>query len=188
MICKCYTLIVDIYFTAAEGDSVRLEAGTHRYPFRFSLPSNVPSSYEGEYGYVRYTAEAKMDRPWKFDHVTCSAFTVISLVDLNLEQPEFRVNYHVYMMQCCTGFVETAGCLEIKKVKISMPGKSWKSPGILKEWSFWFKYRSLEKKFIVIHCVHFVTIGIAFGLVYCNAVTSKTDLVCALFDLMQPCL
>ena len=46
--------------------------------------------------------------------------------------------------------------------------------------TFWFSYRSLEKKFIVIHCVHFVTTGIAFGFVYCNAVTSKTDFVCAL--------
>ena len=34
--------------------------------------------------------------------------------------------------------------------------------------------------------MHFVTTGIAFGLVYCNVVTSKTDLVCALFGLMQP--
>jgi len=32
------------------------------------------------------------------------------------------------------------------------------------------------------------TTHIAFGLVYCDAFTLKTDLVCALFDLMQPCL
>ena len=37
--------------------------------------------------------------------------------------------------------------------------------------------RSLQKKFIVIHCVHFVTTCIAFGLVHCNAVASKTDFV-----------
>jgi len=30
------------------------------------------------------------------------------------------------------------------------------------------------------------TTGTAFGLVYCNAVTPITDLVCAFFDLMQP--
>ena len=41
---------------------------------------------------MRYTAEAKMVRPLKSDHVTRSAFTVISLVDLNLEPAEFRVN------------------------------------------------------------------------------------------------
>jgi len=79
------------FLCAASGESYRIAAGTHQYPFQFSLPSGVPSSFEGEVGYVRYTAEAKMERPWKFDHVTRSAFTVISLVDLNLEPPQFTV-------------------------------------------------------------------------------------------------
>ena len=74
-----------------------MEAGSHRYPFTFTLPPTAPSSFESaardpNVGYVRYTAEATMDRPWKFNHVTRSAFTVISIVDLNMEPPEFRVN------------------------------------------------------------------------------------------------
>ena len=85
--------------TTASGEKVRLEAGTHRYPFTFSIPPQAPSSYEGELGHVRYTAETKMVRPWKFNQVTRSAFTVVSLVDLNLEPAEFRVN----------AFVSTAG-------------------------------------------------------------------------------
>ena len=84
--------------TAAGGERIRLEAGSHRYPFTFSLPPNVPSSFEGEHGYVRYTAEATMERPWKFNHVTRCAFTVISLVDLNLEPMELRVNPCIYTM------------------------------------------------------------------------------------------
>jgi len=86
---------MDICFTAAEGDSIRLAAGTHRYPFTFSLPPNVPSSFEGEYGYVHYTAESTIKRPSKTNHVTRSAFTVIGLVDLNLEPLEFRVSCRV---------------------------------------------------------------------------------------------
>ena len=82
---------VDISVTTAGGESARLEAGSHRYPFMFMLPPTVPSSFEGEVGYVRYTAEATMERPWKFNHVSRSAFTVISLVDLNMEPPEFKV-------------------------------------------------------------------------------------------------
>ena len=101
-----------------------------------------------------------------------------------------------------SGFVQTLESPEIKTLRfpvLESPGKghrSWKTQEkswnskvvVLEIFTFWFKYRCLEKKFIVIHCVHFVTTVIAFGLVYCNAVTSKTDLVCALFDLMQPCL
>jgi len=88
----------------AEAESIRLEAGTHRYPFTFTIPPSAPSSFEGEYGYVRYTAEAMMDRPWKFNHVTRSAFTVISLVDLNLQPNEYKVSS--YWIHCCTVVIE----------------------------------------------------------------------------------
>ena len=72
--------------TAAGGENVSLEAGTHRYPFMFFLPPTVPSSFEGEVGHVRYTVEATMERPrWRSNRVTRSAFTVISVVDLNLQ-------------------------------------------------------------------------------------------------------
>jgi len=77
--------------SAAGGESSQLDAGTHRYPFTFSLPPTVPSSFEGFSGSVRYTAEATMERPGKFDRNTRSAFTVISGVDLNLEPQEFKV-------------------------------------------------------------------------------------------------
>ena len=76
----------------ANDQTVRLEAGSHRYPFTFSIPPEAPSSFEPERtGHVRYTAEATMVRPWKFNHVTRSAFTVIHVLDLNQEINEFRV-------------------------------------------------------------------------------------------------
>jgi len=64
-------------------------------------------------------------------------------------------------------------------------GKPWKSPGILKLWSW--KFYFLVQVSLTREEIHCNTLC-AFGLVYCNAVTSKTDLVCELFDLMQPCL
>jgi len=49
---------------------------------------------------------------------------------------------------------------------------------------------SSNSKVVVLGSLEYIdtTTRIAFGLVYCNAVTPKTDLVYALFDLMQPCL
>ena len=85
--------------TAAGGENVSLEAGTHRYPFMFFLPPTVPSSFEGEVGHVRYTVEATMERPrWRSNRVTRSAFTVISVVDLNLQPLEFRVIAFVWSL------------------------------------------------------------------------------------------
>jgi len=77
-----------------------MEAGTHKYPFSFTLPPTVPPSFEGVHGYVRYTAKATMERPWKFNHDTHSAFTVIGLLDLNLEHPQFRVTSLICVKGC----------------------------------------------------------------------------------------
>lgn len=67
------------------GDNSILPAGSYSYPFQFKLPTNLPSSFEGVIGYVRYTMTAVIDKPWKFDHTTKAPFTVLSILDLNLE-------------------------------------------------------------------------------------------------------
>ena len=69
--------------------------GTHMHEFSFQLPQTLPSSFEGAHGYVRYWAKATMDRPWKFDHDTKTAFTVISHLDLNDYADQLRVNITV---------------------------------------------------------------------------------------------
>lgn len=67
-------------------------AGSHNHPFTFQLPRTLPSSFEGAHGYVRYWAKACMDRPWKFNHDTKSAFTVICPLDLNANAQALRVS------------------------------------------------------------------------------------------------
>ena len=64
--------------------------GTHEYPFAVTLPLVLPSSFEGELGYIRYTAKGVIDRPWRFDHEVKSAFTVIKPLDLNVN-PHLKV-------------------------------------------------------------------------------------------------
>lgn len=68
---------------AKSGPEIKLEAGEHSYPFSCVLPPTLPSSFEGEFGHVRYTIKVTLDRPWKFDQDTKMAFTVISPLDLN---------------------------------------------------------------------------------------------------------
>ena len=40
---------------------------------------------------VRYMCRATIDKPWKFDHETKAAFTVISHLDLNDEPTQLKV-------------------------------------------------------------------------------------------------
>lgn len=73
------------------GPEIELPPAQLAYPFNIQLPMNLPSSFEHEYGYVRYTIKAIFDRPWKFDHEVKSAFTVLSAFDLN-RRPEASVS------------------------------------------------------------------------------------------------
>uniref|UniRef100_A0A0L8H2D9 Arrestin C-terminal-like domain-containing protein n=1 Tax=Octopus bimaculoides TaxID=37653 RepID=A0A0L8H2D9_OCTBM len=78
-----YTVILYGSGPVMGANQVILNGGEHHYPFEFMLPYNIPSSYEGGTGYVRYYVKAIMDKPWKFDHKCKVPFTVITVLDLN---------------------------------------------------------------------------------------------------------
>ncbi|GFR67350.1 arrestin domain-containing protein 3 [Elysia marginata] len=63
--------------------TTKLPQGRHTFPFQFLIPPNLPSSFEGTDGQIRYMIRCKIDKPWKFDHKTKRAFTIISILDLN---------------------------------------------------------------------------------------------------------
>ncbi|KAH8399175.1 hypothetical protein KR215_003725 [Drosophila sulfurigaster] len=76
---------IQYYLLGGKNSSeTELPPGTHTYPFTCALPPTLPSSFEGEFGHVRYTIKVTLDRPWKFDQDMKMAFTVIAPVDLNL--------------------------------------------------------------------------------------------------------
>lgn len=75
---------------------VELAQGEYSYPFQCQLPPTLPSSFEGEFGHIRYTVKAVMDRPWKFDSDAKAAFTVVAPLDLNtVPQAKVRSHEHV---------------------------------------------------------------------------------------------
>ncbi|KYQ55050.1 Arrestin domain-containing protein 3 [Trachymyrmex zeteki] len=70
---------------SASGGEIEIQSGEHKFPFTCTLPTNLPSSFESDFGHVRYTVKATLDRPWKFDQDVKSPFTVITPLDLNQE-------------------------------------------------------------------------------------------------------
>ena len=63
-----------------------LPNGHYIYPFTFTLPPNLPSSFESDShvrGHIRYYLKATIDKPWKFDHDVKIPFTVNELIDPN---------------------------------------------------------------------------------------------------------
>lgn len=95
-----------------ETDStIELKKGKHKYPFEFTLPEGLPSSFEGGTGHVRYQVSATIDKPWKFDHNTRRPFTVISILDLNrqpdaMKAPGGQGQKHLCCLCCKSGPIE----------------------------------------------------------------------------------
>ncbi|XP_053611866.1 arrestin domain-containing protein 3 [Plodia interpunctella] len=87
---------------SSSGNEIEIPAGKQVYNFTCTLPPVLPSSFEGEFGYVRYTVKVTLDRPWKFNQDTKMAFTVINALDLNLN-PSYREPIHIQMEKtfCC---------------------------------------------------------------------------------------
>ena len=77
--------LCNVTYYAVAGITEVLAAGEHSFPFSMILPNDLPSSFEGQYGYVRYTVEGTLDPLLKDDHEVKAAFTVLLLLDLNLD-------------------------------------------------------------------------------------------------------
>ncbi|CAK9825486.1 Arrestin domain-containing protein 17 [Anthophora retusa] len=87
---------------SASGGEIEIQSGEHKFPFQCVLPSNLPSSFESDFGHVRYTVKATLDRPWKFDQEVKSPFTVVSPLDLNQEpRASEKVQEEMSKTFCC---------------------------------------------------------------------------------------
>lgn len=64
------------------GDLI-IEPGTYIYTFQCLLPMGLPTSFEGPYGHIRYSAIVTLDRPRWPDQVYEQDFTVIKPLNLN---------------------------------------------------------------------------------------------------------
>lgn len=72
-------------------DRVDLAPGTYNHTFQCHLPQGLPTSVEGGYGHIRYWVEVVLNIPMWPDKEYSRTFTVIKMIDLNLD-PMMRVN------------------------------------------------------------------------------------------------
>ncbi|KAF7405734.1 hypothetical protein HZH68_005103 [Vespula germanica] len=80
---KYFSIEQSLLKRSSEDEKIELPEGQSEYYFSFQLPMNIPCSFEHKMGYIRYTAKAIVDIPWRLNWWTKSAFTVITPFDLN---------------------------------------------------------------------------------------------------------
>ncbi|CAJ0597278.1 unnamed protein product [Cylicocyclus nassatus] len=72
-----------IAWTASPGEKEVLAVGTYQFQFAFKLPAELPPSFEGIFGYIRYMVKMEIDRPWRFNKKDKKVFTVVPTFNLN---------------------------------------------------------------------------------------------------------
>ncbi|XP_043096230.1 arrestin domain-containing protein 3-like [Puntigrus tetrazona] len=84
-----------------------IRPGSHVFPFTFQLPQqNMPPSFKGFHGWVKYVLTVKLSRPWKSTSSTCT--------ELNFVQRNDGTNDHLLQPQSGT---------QDKKMKLFGSGK-----------------------------------------------------------------
>jgi len=80
------------------GEIFQIACGEHQYPFSFVLPTEIPPSYEGRHGVVRYTLKAVLVNTSSIGsrHICKKGFYVNTIVDLNIV-PNARVYNYQYL-------------------------------------------------------------------------------------------
>ncbi|KAK3085924.1 hypothetical protein FSP39_010765 [Pinctada imbricata] len=105
-----YTVLL---FSKSDTDeSAMVPQGDNTYPFTIQLSPNLPCSFEGRRGHVRYTCKASLDRPWKFNESTKRAFTIIRHFDLN-HIPTALMPVFAEQRQSIEGCCCSAGDIEV---------------------------------------------------------------------------
>lgn len=75
----------------ASTELVNMAVGNHIYPFIDNLPRDLPSSFEGAYGFVRYQIKVTLHQPFEIKKVARFYFIVESPIN-TMGYPTVYVN------------------------------------------------------------------------------------------------
>ncbi|EYB91698.1 hypothetical protein Y032_0203g1845 [Ancylostoma ceylanicum] len=100
-----------VAWSSPPGTTEVLPVGSHHYPFTLKLPPDLPPSFEGKYGYVRYMVKMELDRPWyRSNKKTTKAFTdelfirqipiLTTQFSFTREQLSFRLTELLFVTSC----------------------------------------------------------------------------------------
>lgn len=80
---KDIVFIVEIQISKYISGEVVVPPGEYNYTFRCMLPAALPTSVEGDKGYIRYSVIVNLDRPMWPDQEFEESLTVLKALNLN---------------------------------------------------------------------------------------------------------
>ena len=86
------------FLLLADPTGMVIKPGAHVFPFKFQLPQNLPSSFEGKFGKIKYTLRCCIQKQYRNKILETSIdINVISLFNLNIVAGAWRP---VYLNRC----------------------------------------------------------------------------------------
>ncbi|XP_064602021.1 arrestin domain-containing protein 17-like [Liolophura sinensis] len=107
-----FTTVLPIKGDKELDDDALMHAGSHYFPFEFTLPQKLPSSFKGKHGRLRYFCRMTICTHGGPHHEKCGKFGVISVLDLNAEPdaglPVENDTFETVGSWCCVAGTVTA--------------------------------------------------------------------------------
>ena len=125
-----------ILWSSDQSPDGKLDPGEYNWPFTFTIPSNVPSSFEGTAGNIRYSLEGRIGTGlMKFDHkveVRIPVQQVVSITDPQLLEP-VRQEVCVLLVLCFRSSCPERSCtqgwvLYRRIISCACYHREWKQP------------------------------------------------------------
>lgn len=83
-------------------DERRLLPRNHKFPFQFALPQQLPSSFESEFGVIRYSVKVMIEIPFQPTKKVEENITIIKLIDFDDSDLQVFNFYNEWNLLICT--------------------------------------------------------------------------------------
>jgi len=94
-------MTVNLWSTSmGSAENLKLSAGKHEFPFTFQLPTDIPSSYEDGFGYIRYVLIAAMPTS-KLEFTRQKVFQVHEVVRIDTPELINELSDSSQKILCC---------------------------------------------------------------------------------------
>lgn len=113
----------------ADNNLITLDAGTHKYPMEYALPTNLPSSFIGKFGNITYVVKATLKEDKKFGlstMITSEPFLVLRHLDIS-QQHKLQMSREEHIQKNFSGAL--AFCVRGKVTSTFRVNKTGHLPG-----------------------------------------------------------
>lgn len=99
-----------------------MEVGRYEYRFHFTVPKNLPSTYNGEHGHIRYSFLAKVNIPLAFDYKDEKRAIMMPLINFNDIINQLQLvsdsNFYLHIVFFTGIYRNSKACISSRRIRV----------------------------------------------------------------------